>query len=159
MSSGERMEVGEQGGVDFADDVAFEASHDLFLSESLLGASLHVGAGAGVVAHAAQHDGVQGVVGCPVAAAVEPVSVGAPGAGGGRRGAAQVGQGGLGAEPFLVSPAVVSSWPAPSGPAPDGAGARARPALSPPVTGPGMLGIGMTMSTTLSVAEVKAHLS
>src|SRR5205823_5612181 len=60
------------------------------------------GAGAGVVAHAAQHDGVQGVVGCPVAAAVEPVSVGAPGAGGDRRGAAQVGQGGLGAAPFGV---------------------------------------------------------
>ena len=41
----------EEGGVDFADDVALEAADDLFLGEALFGAAFDVGAGAGVVAH------------------------------------------------------------------------------------------------------------
>src|SRR5690242_1888530 len=101
-SAVEGGEVGQEGGVDFADDVALEASHDVLAAESLLGASLDVGAGAGVIAHATQHDGVQGVVGCAVAAAVEPVSVGAAGAGRDRCHSAQVGEGGLAAKPVGV---------------------------------------------------------
>ena len=41
----------------------------------------NVGAGGCVVAHPAEHDAMDGAVGGAVAAAVEPVAVGAPGAG------------------------------------------------------------------------------
>src|SRR5437667_8443643 len=95
-------EVGEECGVDFADEVALEAAHDLLLGEALFGASFDVGLGGRVVAHPAQGDGVEGAVGLSVAAAVESVAVGAAGAGRQGRGAAQVGQGGFGAQPVGV---------------------------------------------------------
>jgi hypothetical protein len=115
----ECLEVGEKGCVDLADDVALEPSDDLVLDEPLLGASVDVLAGAGVVAHAAEHDRVEGVVGGVVSATVETVAVFA---------AAELV--GMGATPQRwaraaalrsrsgLSPAVVSSWPATSGPTP-----------------------------------------
>ena len=67
-----------------------------FFGQSFGGAAFDVGAGALVVAHADQHDGVQGVVGCAVAAAVEAVAVGAPGGGRDRGGPGEVGERGFG---------------------------------------------------------------
>src|SRR5262245_3699209 len=96
VSRGEGGEVGEQGLVDLADEVALDAADDRFFAESLAGAFVDVGAGAWVVAHPAQGHGVQRVVGGPVAAAVQPVPVGASGADRYWGGAAQAGQGGLG---------------------------------------------------------------
>lgn len=57
-SRGEGGEVGPEGCVDVADDVALEAAEDLLLAEALGDASLLVGAGALVVAQAAEGDGV-----------------------------------------------------------------------------------------------------
>lgn len=48
--------VAAQEGVDLAGDVAFEYSDDLAFGESFLAASGDVGAGAGLVAHAGDHD-------------------------------------------------------------------------------------------------------
>src|SRR2546430_14284765 len=92
-------EVGEECGVDFADDVALEAADDLFLAEALCGASVHVGLGSWVVAHSGQGDGVEGAVGGAVAAAVEAVSGGGARAGPGGGHAPQVGPGGCAAPP------------------------------------------------------------
>src|ERR1700691_2518336 len=62
--------------VDLAGDISFEAADDLFLGQALGGAALDVGTGGGVVAHAGDDDHVEGAVGLPVAAAVEPVASG-----------------------------------------------------------------------------------
>lgn len=56
--------------VDLAGDVALEAADDLGLGQALGGAPLDVGAGGCVVAHADQHDAIEGGVGLAVAAAV-----------------------------------------------------------------------------------------
>jgi hypothetical protein len=56
---------------DFARDIAFEASEDVFLRESLGRASFGVGAGGFVPAESADRDHVQGAVGLPVAASVQ----------------------------------------------------------------------------------------
>ena len=61
--------------VHLAGDGSFQAADDFFLGESFRGAALDVGAGWRVVSHPGQSDGVQGVVGCPVTATVEPVTV------------------------------------------------------------------------------------
>jgi hypothetical protein len=58
-------------------------------------AALGVGAGAWVVAEAAKNDNVERIVGSTVTATIEPVSVGGSAAGGDRRGAAEVREGGL----------------------------------------------------------------
>ncbi len=63
-----------------------------------------IGAGAFVEAHAGEHDGVQGVVGGPVAAAVEAVAVGASGRGRDRRDPGQVRERGFRTHPFRVVP-------------------------------------------------------
>ena len=73
--------------VDFAGDVAFQASDDLGFGESFLGAAFGVGAASWVVAEAVEHDDVEGVVGVAVAASVESVSVDAAAAGRDRRNA------------------------------------------------------------------------
>jgi hypothetical protein len=65
-------------------------------------AALGVGAGAWVVAEAAKNDNVERIVGGTVTAAIEPVSVGASAAGGDRRGAAEVREGGFGLDPVKV---------------------------------------------------------
>lgn len=70
------VEVGLDGGEDLAGDVALEAADDLFLGSAFLGAPVDVGAGAGVPAELAYDYPVEGGVGCPVAAAVEAVTVG-----------------------------------------------------------------------------------
>ena len=54
---------------------SLEDADDLGLGEALVEAALDVGAGAGVRAHAGDHDPPEGVVGLAVAAAVEAVSV------------------------------------------------------------------------------------
>jgi hypothetical protein len=48
--------------VGLAGDVAFQHAHDLSFREALFGAPLDVGAGAGVVAHAGEHDPPQRMV-------------------------------------------------------------------------------------------------
>src|SRR5690242_7416970 len=52
----------EQGGVDLAGDVAFEAADDLFSGHAFFGAACGVGAGAGVPAQPAEHDPVERAV-------------------------------------------------------------------------------------------------
>ena len=47
---------GAEEGVDLAGDVAFEHPDDLAFAETFLGAAGDVGAGAGIAAHAADHD-------------------------------------------------------------------------------------------------------
>src|SRR5450755_1141540 len=71
--------VGQDGLVEGAGEVAFQAADDLLLGHAFLGAPVHVGAGFGVVPEPAQHDPVQGRVRVPVAAAGQPVpAVGLP---------------------------------------------------------------------------------
>src|SRR4029453_4382953 len=65
------VEVGEDGAVDPAGHVAFQAADDLALGQSLGGAAGDVGLGPRVVVHADQDDAPQRVVGLAVAAAVD----------------------------------------------------------------------------------------
>src|SRR5580693_8072395 len=69
-------EVGLEGVVDLAGDVALEAAHDLALGFAFGGAALDVGAGALAVAQAADGDEVKRSVGLAVAAVVEAVAGG-----------------------------------------------------------------------------------
>src|SRR6266536_6206997 len=81
-------EVGTEGVVELAGDVALEAADDLGFGQALGGATVGVGAGASAVAEAADGDQVDCAVGVAVAAAVEPVAARASGGGGDRAGAA-----------------------------------------------------------------------
>src|SRR5438309_7854759 len=99
---GEVGEVGAEGVVDLAGDVALETADDLFLVEAFGGAAFGVGAGAGAAAEPADGDQVERAVCFAVAAAIEPVSGGAAGRGGDRAGAAEASEGGLVAESFDV---------------------------------------------------------
>ena len=69
---------------ELAGDDALEAPADLAWVLAVGGPPLHIGAGQGVVAHADDGDGVQGMVELPVAAAIQPVAPGLSGAGGDR---------------------------------------------------------------------------
>jgi len=80
---------------DLPDDVALEAADDLGLAQAVLGALDDVGVGAWVITESTQGNGVQGVVGGPVAAAVEPVTVGSAAAGRDGGDPAQVREGGF----------------------------------------------------------------
>src|SRR5215210_3681012 len=95
-------EVGAEGAVDLAGDVALEAADDLGLGLAFGGAALGVGAGAFAAAQAADGDHVQGAVGVAVAAVVEAVAVAAAGGDGDRAGAAECGEGAVVAEPVDV---------------------------------------------------------
>src|SRR3954471_18789834 len=95
---GEAGEVGVEGVVDLAGDVALEAADDFGLGLALAAAALGVGAGAGAVAQAADRDHVEGAVGVAVAAVVEPVAGRASAAGRDRAGAAERGKRGLAVE-------------------------------------------------------------
>src|SRR5665213_3354007 len=77
-------EVGSEGVVDLAGDVALEAAHDLPLGFAFADAALGVGAGALAVAQPADGDEVQGSVGLAVAAGVEAVAGGLARGGGDR---------------------------------------------------------------------------
>src|SRR6266700_6855830 len=83
--------------VDLAGDVAFQAADDLAFALAFVGAPFDVVLGRLVVAHADEDDPVERRVGLPVAASVEPVPAGLAGRGGGRLGAAEHREGGLGA--------------------------------------------------------------
>ena len=72
-------EVGEQGVVELAGDVALEAADDLGLGLAFGGASFGVGAGLLAAAQAADGDHVQRSIGVAVAAGVEAVTVAAAG--------------------------------------------------------------------------------
>ena len=63
--------------VDLAGDVALEAAQDVELGQALLGPALDIGPSGWVAVHADQGDAPQGVVGVAVAAAIQPVAVGA----------------------------------------------------------------------------------
>src|SRR5436309_915053 len=103
MSSAvECAEVGAEGVVGLAGDVALEAAEDLASVESVCGPLAGVGAGAVAVAEATDGDHVQRPVRLPIAAVVESVSARASGAGLDRGGAAELGEGGFAVEPFDV---------------------------------------------------------
>ena len=88
--------------VDLAGAGALQAAQDVELGEPLVGPALDIRPGRWRAVPADQGDAPQGVVGVAVAAPVESVAVGAAR---GRRdggGAAQMGEGGLGAEPLGV---------------------------------------------------------
>jgi len=88
----------------FAGDVALEAAHDLGLGLAFGGAAGDVVLGGLMAAHADQGDAPQGAVGLAVAAAVQPVPVGAAGGDGYRGGSAEPGEGGFRAQPVRVVP-------------------------------------------------------
>jgi hypothetical protein len=75
---------------------------DVELGQTLFGAPLDIGSGRWVAAHPDQGDLPQGVVGPAVAAAIQPVAVGATRGGWDGGGAAQMREGGFGAQPLGV---------------------------------------------------------
>ena len=79
-----------------------QAADDLGLRQVFVSAALGICVGAWVVAEPAENDNVEGVVGASVAAATEPVSVGASAASGDWRGAAEVREGAFGVDPVGV---------------------------------------------------------
>ena len=98
----EGFEVGEQGVVDLAGEVALDAADDLGFGQAFFGPPFDIGAGAGTEPHTDDNGQVQGLVGVAVAAAVQPVAVELAGAGRDRGDSAQVGEGGLAAETLGV---------------------------------------------------------
>src|SRR5690606_21221694 len=74
----------------------------VFFGEAFGGAAFDVGAGGRVVAHAGEHDPVEGGVGLPVSSPVEPVAAGPPGGGGQWCGGAEHGERGLRVQPVRV---------------------------------------------------------
>src|SRR5207244_2731705 len=91
----QRLQVGAEGVVGLAGDVALEAAEDFASVESVGFSFGGVGAGAWVVAEAADGDHVEGAVGLAVAAVVEPVTGCAAAAGLDRGGGAELGEGGF----------------------------------------------------------------
>ncbi|CAM5601106.1 hypothetical protein SGRIM119S_02510 [Streptomyces griseorubiginosus] len=110
---------GGQSAIDLAGDESLEAAHDGLSVEPFFGAAFDVAAGAFVEAQADQDDGVQGVVRRPVAAAVEPLAVCAPGGGRDRGDPGQVRDAASERMRSGLSPADVGSCPAVSGPTPN----------------------------------------
>jgi hypothetical protein len=106
------MVLGDQYGwrvEDLAGEVALQAADDLGLRQAFVSAALGLGASAWVVSEAAKNDEVERIVGATVTAAVEPVAVGASAAGGDRRGAVEVREGGFGLDLVKVAPALMST--------------------------------------------------
>src|SRR5512132_4461678 len=79
-----RSEVGEEGVVGLAGDIALEAAHDFRFGLAFGGAALGVGACPVAVAQAADGDQVKRAVGLAVAAEVEAMPGGFAGGGGHR---------------------------------------------------------------------------
>src|SRR5918994_6966370 len=98
---GRRVVLAEKA-EDLACDRALEAAHDLRLRLSLPRAAPDVVDGGLVEAHACDDDAVKGGVGLPVAASVQPVAAGPAAGRRYRAGAAQLGEGGLRANPLGV---------------------------------------------------------
>src|SRR5207302_982705 len=65
------LQIGLDGVVDLAGDVAFEAAHDLSFRECFGSAACDVGSGVGVPTHADHGDHVEGAVGRAVSSGVE----------------------------------------------------------------------------------------
>ena len=108
---GSQVRRSEQGatrrggaGTPHGGDVALEDAHDLWLAATFKAAPFDVDACSSVRAHAGEHDAPQGVVGLPVAAAVEPVTDRLARRGVDRGDAAQVSPGGFGSDPVGVVP-------------------------------------------------------
>ena len=78
MVGGEVGEVGAEGVVDLAGDVAFEAADDFALGFPFAGSPGRVVAGARAAAQPADCDEVERAVGLAIAAVVEPVAAGLP---------------------------------------------------------------------------------
>src|SRR5581483_7067941 len=103
MSSAvECFEVGAEGVVGLAGDVAFVAAEDLASVETFGFTPCCVGLGVLAVGQSADGDHLEGAVGLSVAAVVEVVARGAAAAGLDRGGAAELGEGGFAAEPLDV---------------------------------------------------------
>ena len=98
----EGLEVGDQGVVDLTGEVALAAAPDLGFGQAFCGPSFDIGTGAQAVAHADHHGQVQGAVGVAITTAVQPMPPGSSAGGRDRRRPAQVGEGGLAAEPLGV---------------------------------------------------------
>jgi hypothetical protein len=98
----ECFEVGDQGVVDLWSEVALDAAHDLGFGQAFLGSPFDIGTGAGAEPHPDDNGQVQRLVGVAVAAAVQPVPAGLAGAGRDGGDSAQVGEGGLAAQPLGV---------------------------------------------------------
>src|SRR5512133_3223182 len=98
----ERLEVGDQGVVDLAGQVALDTTPDLRLGAALVGAPLGIGAGAWAPAHADHDRQMQRPVGVAVTATVQPMAMVLPELAGDRRDPAQVGEGGLSTQPLGV---------------------------------------------------------
>src|SRR5664279_3154363 len=90
--------------VDLAGEVALEAAQDLLGGLAFGEPALHVGLGRLVVAQSGDHGPMQGGIGLPVAAAVEPVPGGLARGGRDRVGAAQRGETGLAVDAVRVVP-------------------------------------------------------
>src|SRR5664280_93919 len=90
--------------VDLAGEVAREAAQDLLGGLAFGEPALHVGLGRLVVAESGDHGPMQGGIGLPVAAAVEPVPGGLARGGRDRVGAAQRGETGLAVDAVRVVP-------------------------------------------------------
>ena len=128
------LEAGEVV-VDLAGDVALQAAHDVELGQALVGPPLDIGPGRWVAAHPDRRDPPQGVVSPAIAAAMQPVAVGAARGRGDGGGAAQMREGGLATPPLGLSPAVTSSCPAVSIPTPGRATRVGAAALTVPAAG------------------------
>src|SRR5690606_38243028 len=88
--------------VDLSGDESLQAADDVTLGEPFCGASGDVVDGGPVVLHTDDDSAVDGGVGLAVSAPVEAVTVGHPRRSGNRAGAAQLGESGLGTDPFGV---------------------------------------------------------
>jgi transposase len=89
------LEVGAERTEDFTCQVAFQVAHDLWLRQPLLCAPFDVGTGAWAAAQPHNDGQMQGSIGCAVAAAVQPVSLGASAGGRDGRHATEVSERGL----------------------------------------------------------------
>ena len=75
-SSPGKFALGDDDSEDLTCDVALEAADDLLLGEALGGSAGHVVPGRVMPPEATDDDAPEGVVGLPVAAAVEPMTAG-----------------------------------------------------------------------------------
>ena len=92
-----------EGREDLAGNVAFEATDDLGLAQSLSGAAAYVCLGPAIVTKPDHHDTIESRIGLAVAATVQPMPAGLAGGSRFRTHPAQGGEGSLGVEAFRVA--------------------------------------------------------